>query len=112
MSASEKKALTAKIESLEDKLEKALAENEHLLKELEDTLRSLKRQAAPVLEKPTEGGSETTRTQAGPSIWCPRFAADSHASEPSSSCAENSTARRADRRITNGRVAHYHRLQF
>ena len=47
MSASEKKALTDKIELLEDKLEKALAENERLRKELEEALRSLKRQAAP-----------------------------------------------------------------
>src|SRR5712691_12213923 len=47
MSASEKKALTDKIEKLEDKLEKALAENERLRKELEEALRSLKRQAAP-----------------------------------------------------------------
>ncbi len=47
MSASEKKALTDKIEKLEDKLDKALAENERLRKELEEALRSLKRQAAP-----------------------------------------------------------------
>ncbi len=47
MSVSEKKALTDKIELLEDKLEKALAENECLRKELEEALRSLKRQAAP-----------------------------------------------------------------
>src|SRR5260370_42374155 len=47
MSASEKKALTDKIEKLEDQLEKAQAENERLRKELEEALRSLKRQAAP-----------------------------------------------------------------
>jgi Transposase IS116/IS110/IS902 family len=54
MSASEEKALKEKIEQqgkqiqvLGDKLEKALAENERLRKELEEALRSLKRQAAP-----------------------------------------------------------------
>jgi len=47
MSASEKKALTDRIEELEEKLRKADREIERLRKQLEQALRSLKRQAAP-----------------------------------------------------------------
>ena len=39
--------LTRQVETLRQQLEKAQAENERLRKELEDALRSLKRQAAP-----------------------------------------------------------------
>src|SRR5437870_10635276 len=65
MSATEKKALTDKIESLEDKLEKALAENERLRKELEEALRSLKRQAAPFSKNQPKADPQPPGRKAG-----------------------------------------------
>jgi predicted nucleic acid-binding Zn-ribbon protein len=49
--------------SLQRRLDKALAENERLRKELEEALRSLKRQAAPFSKGNTKSDPSTTMSQ-------------------------------------------------